>query len=226
MLTLNEFPQLEEKEFRTPLIVLFIVLNILVLWGISNFYEKTSFGKITTIALDCLTDLNFFKCSSKILFQILKILVLSLKTTFLLACEFIRIFIKVILLRLKFLNMTPFEHSDKKGLSEKETGTQNATSNHLLTFSYFDDNQHFPNSKEELEKVVVLLDTIVLILTAIGLLLTWSIFSSGVDASNQYIFIMLFVSVIITKITANHERIDAKSDLELSIDLNVKEEST
>ncbi|TCI67871.1 hypothetical protein EVJ22_13520 [Exiguobacterium sp. SH0S7] len=218
----NKFTVLMLEENRTAIIIIFIVFNVLGLWGINILYERTPFGKNLTKFLDYLIGTELAQYSSKFLLQSLRIIFLFFKITLLLMHEFLLISIKVVLLRLKLLNLSSFEINAKNHLSEKEISTKNDGSSNPLTFDYFDSAQHSPNSKEELEKVVVLLDTIVLILTAIGLLLTSSLFSSAISISNQYLFIMLFVSVIITKITANHERVVARSDSEISKDSNEK----
>lgn len=67
--------------------------------------------------------------------------------------------------------------------------------------------------ENELKLIVVYFDSIVLIMTALGLLLTAPLISPLLDESKTtldpyktFVFIMLFISIIIAKIHANHEK--------------------
>lgn len=187
ILIFNSSPNDLYKESKSTFVLLFIIFNLIGLWVITKLYERTSFGKITTDFLNLLINLRIVRWISK----------------------------KVIAI---FDNISVFFQSltNKK---EKENSSRELINDHqepdikLLIPNYFEPNHSVLNSKEELERMVALLDSIVLALTATGLLLTSSLFSDEVSTGNQYLFIMFFVSVIITKIRANHERVLTQNSL-------------
>lgn len=186
----NSSPNNLYEEYKTEFVITFIIFNLIGLWAITKLYEKTSFGKSITDFLNSLINSSIVEqCSTKILKGF----------------SYFSVFIKS-------LPKLVFKEEKQQESSKESIQSYNQTTVTLSIPNYFDTTQHVPNSKEELEKMVVLLDSIVLALTAVGLLLTSSFFSSEVSSSNQYLFVVLFISVIITKITANHERVRAKSE--------------
>lgn len=189
ILIFNSFPNDIYKESKATFVLLFIVFNLIGLWVITKLYERTSFGKITTNFLNLLINLRIVRWISKKVIAIF---------------DYISVF---------FQTLTKTNKKEKEDSIRELINDYEEPDIKLLIPNYFEPNHNVLNSKEELERMVVLLDSIVLALTATGLLLTSSLFSNEVSTGSQYLFIMFFVSVIITKIRANHERVLTRNSL-------------
>lgn len=190
--TLIIFLQLMHEEIHSApkhIVYIFIGLNIIILFIVYTIYEKLKLGNYLINCLNAIINYRFFR-----------LIISKLIMSFYVLLIFIKYLISKINKR-KYDFLVEIKNIHKVNLDNK-----------IHFPNYFKNTSMNPTSRSQLEQIVTGLDSIVLLLTAIGLLITSNLFSDYVTSEHQFIFIIFFVSVIITKISANHERADAQSN--------------